>query len=76
MQSMTPAAHAQTIGGDQPSDDPKLPAVPEKRHIELRMDAPTREATRQYVERVDRYLARPDAPRDARLNAANGSVAS
>ncbi len=76
MQSITPGAHAQTIGGDQPSDDPKRSPRPEKRQNELRMDAPTREATRQYVERVDRYLARPDAPRDARLNAANGSVAS
>ena len=76
MQSITPGAHAKASGCDQPSDDPTRPPLPEKRQSVVRMDALTCEATRKYVQRVDRYLARPDALRDARLQAAKASVAS
>ena len=42
-------------GGTQP--------YPEKNETEAVVDDTKREATRRYVERVDRYLARPDVQR-------------
>ena len=42
-------------GGAQPH--------PEKKETESVVDDTRREATRRYVERVDRYLARPDVQR-------------
>ena len=52
-----------------PSSDAELPADgsaqerPEKSNAFARVDDQAREATRRYVERVDRYVARPDVLR-------------
>jgi hypothetical protein len=47
---------------------------PEKSTKSPRAEDAAREATRRYVERVDRYLARPDVVRAASLVANNRSV--
>lgn len=39
------------------------PSSADKATVSVRVDTPSHEATRRYVERVDRYLARPDVAR-------------
>ena len=54
---------AQLSGSDERAGHETRPPSADKATASMRVDTPSREATRRYVARVDRYLARPDVAR-------------
>ena len=67
---------SQAVANSERPDNDRTEPHPEKSKTESLVGERAREATRRYVERVDRYLARPDVIRVGRSAAPSFSSES